>query len=413
MRNRLLVLVLIFFLACVSLALLLDYSNRDGLVTLAELTALDKNGAAPANRFSELARSVREGGVWLASLELESFFYAVLGICGILLALRTVVSALYIIKEERLPKIPEPAKTGFAAAPDVVIARYRESPIISEPAVAQPEIPNSAAEKLPGSGWWTRRRHFLSNDVWTRLAPYRHGLTGRLIVSFTTIVAAFGLLAVSVVHLTLTASLRRHAIERARVTAVNVSDSAAGYVVKKNAGGLRELLRKQANRPEIAYVLVQNRAGAIFAHSFAVLPQEVQNVPAFGGTPDESQRSLKIGDGDVYEVTVPILDGQIGAVRLGIWRDELDAEISRTLKPLVKILLLVVSGGVLMAVYLAWKINRPIIRLVRAAQRISHGDLETPSLGTEDRTEFGELSRALERMRSSIKAALVRLSDEG
>ncbi len=79
----------------------------------------------------------------------------------------------------------------------------------------------------------------------------------------------------------------------------------------------------------------------------------------------------------------------------------------------MKYLLLAVGAGVLAALYLAWRINRPILRLVRAAQRISSGDLDAPSLGTEDRSEFGELSRALERMRSSIKAALLRLSDQG
>jgi HAMP domain-containing protein len=65
-----------------------------------------------------------------------------------------------------------------------------------------------------------------------------------------------------------------------------------------------------------------------------------------------------------------------------------------------------------MAIYLAWKINRPIVRLVRSAQKISDGDLDAPSFGTADSTEFGELARALERMRSSIKAALARLTEQ-
>jgi len=43
-------------------------------------------------------------------------------------------------------------------------------------------------------------------------------------------------------------------------------------------------------------------------------------------------------------------------------------------------------------------------------RRISYGELDAPSLGVEDKTEFGELSRALERMRSSVKAAVMRLS---
>ena len=171
-------------------------------------------------------------------------------------------------------------------------------------------------------------------------------------------------------------------------------------------------MRKHVNQPEVAYIIVQNRAGKIFSHTLDILPAEVQNTTALSDIRAESQRSFRLGDGVVYEVTVPVMDGKIGAVRLGLWRDEITSEINRDVMPLVKVLLLVAGGGVLMAVYLAWRINRPILRLVRAAHRISSGDLDAPSLGTADKSEFGELSRALERMRSSIKAALVRLGGE-
>ena len=172
------------------------------------------------------------------------------------------------------------------------------------------------------------------------------------------------------------------------------------------------MLRKLTVRREVAYVVVQNRAGRIFAHSFSVLPEEIQNEPALSTAQTQSLRSFRLGEGIVDELAVPVLDGQAGVVRLGLWRDEIATEIDRTVQPIVKLLLLVVGAGVLVAIYLAWRINRPILRLVRTAQRISSGDLDAPSLGTEDGSEFGELSRALERMRSSIKAALLRLNDE-
>jgi len=277
-------------------------------------------------------------------------------------------------------------------------------------AAAETEIAIAAGKNVPG--WWRRRRLFFFDRFWVHLTPYTRGLTGRMIISFTSIVAAFGLLTIAIVYFTLAGSLRRHVMQRARVTAVNVGDSAAGYLFKKNAQGMRELLRKHAKRPGVAYIVVQNNAGAIFAHSFAVLPQELQNMSTVGSASSESVRSLRVGDEEVEEVTVPILEGQAGAVRLGIWRDEVDAEIRGTVTPLVKILSLVVGSGLLMVIYFVWRINRPVIRLVRAAQMISRGDLEAPSLGIEDKTEFGELSRALERMRSSIKAALIRLHEE-
>jgi two-component system sensor histidine kinase VicK len=216
----------------------------------------------------------------------------------------------------------------------------------------------------------------------------------------------FGLLVVSAVYVTLTFSLRKHILERARIMALNVSDGAPGYILKNSAPGLRELLRKHANRPELAYIMVENRGGEIFSHSFAVLPDEIRGASSNG---DPAERTLQLGGGAVHEVSVPIMDGRIGKVRVGVWRDRVDAEIHAAVIPLVKLLIAVVGCAMALAVFLAWRINRPIFRLVRTAKAISAGDLDVPSVRIEDPTEFSELSRALERMRSSVKAAMTRL----
>lgn len=406
MRNRFFILIIIFALVSASFALLLSDSDHNGSVTLAELT-LSKDGKQVALDFDQFAPAVRDGRVWLASLELESIFYAVIGICGILLALRAIISAAQIVKEEHAAKKRERRKA--IQVPETMLIKELNTPQAARPVVPGSDLTPAAVKDTARRRWWGRRSQNFTGRSQARWAPYTHSLTGRMIIAFTGIVAAFGALTIAIVYFTLTASLRRHAIQRARVMAVNVSDSAPNYLLKKNAKGLRELLRKHANRPEVAYILVRGSAGEILAHSFAVLPQEVRGPSPAGEKSSEGQRALRISDGEVYEVSVPILDGQIGAVRLGVWRDEIDAEISRTVTPLVKVLLLVIGGGILMVIYFVWRINRPIMRLVRAARMISSGDLEAPSLGTEDETEFGELSRALERMRSSIKAALVRL----
>ncbi len=407
MRNRFFIPALVFMLAGASLVLLLVYSDDNGSVPLTELSPPDRDIRRPVIGLDDLAQSVRDGGVWLASLELETLFYGVIGICGILVALRAIVSALRIAHEEYSLKTRTPVRADLVRAHETVIVKAAKPTPLRSGGPAQ-VVSGADNNSVPGR----RRRRFISDRSWAKLTPYTHGLTGRMIISFTSIVMAFGLLTIAIVYFTLAGSLRRHAMQRARVTAVNVGDSVPGYLFKKNAQGMRELLRKHADRAEVAYIVVQNKAGAIFAHSFAVLPQELQNTSTVGIASSESVRSLRIGDGEVEEVTVPILEGQAGAVRLGIWRDEVDAEIRRTVTPLVKILSLVVGSGILIVIYFVWRINRPIIRLVRAAQMISRGDLEAPSLGTEDKTEFGELSRALERMRSSIKAALIRLHQE-
>ena len=223
------------------------------------------------------------------------------------------------------------------------------------------------------------------------------------------IVAAFGILSMALVYFRLASALSEHALQRARVTAVNVSDGASPYLFKNNAAGLRELLRKYANRRELAYIIVEDRAQRIFAHSFAVLPTEVSERAKVGADAASNWRTVRVGGNPVYEVTVPIMEGRGGAVRVGIWTERMENEISQNVKPLIAWLACVAAGGILAAVFFAWRINRPIFRLVSAAQAISRGDLDTPSPNVGDPGEFGELSRALERLRSSMKAALVRL----
>jgi HAMP domain-containing protein len=135
----------------------------------------------------------------------------------------------------------------------------------------------------------------------------------------------------------------------------------------------------------------------------------VQNIVPSDHPQNAGQRPIRLGDGMVHEVSVPVLEGQIGAVRVGLWKNQIDDEISKALIPIVKLIVLVFCGGILMAIFLTWRITRPIVRLVRTARRVSEGELDVPSLGVDDTDEFGELSRSFERMRSSVKAALTRL----
>ena len=122
MRSRFFILTLIFILAFGSFAVLLAYFERSNSITLAELSTPQKSGVNSAKSFNEPVG----GRAWLASVGLESFFYGVLGVCGIFLALRAIISALYIIKEERSRKMPAPARSNIVQAREVVIVRNRQ-----------------------------------------------------------------------------------------------------------------------------------------------------------------------------------------------------------------------------------------------------------------------------------------------
>jgi len=140
----------------------------------------------------------------------ESFFYAVLGLCGVLLGLQALSSALRILKQDRANRSQQTDQS----------------------------VQTNSVSRVNGR---------MPHKLWI---PYVQSLSGRMVATFTCIVATLGLVTIAVVYFTVKSSLRYHAIERARVTAVNVSDSAAGYILKKNAKGMRELLQKRTHRSE-------------------------------------------------------------------------------------------------------------------------------------------------------------------
>jgi HAMP domain-containing protein len=331
-------------------------AQNSGSVSLADLPAASLP-TGPSSRWMEIFRESTAG------IDIELILYGVLTLIGVLLILRAIVSAIIVIRQRRYARMPE---TGSPHRVEAGMARH-----------------------------------------WSILG---RGLTGKMLLALTGTVALFGFSTVAVVYFTVTNSLREHQLKRATVLALNISDAAASYVVAKKTAELGALLGKSASGPAMAYIVVADRKGAVAAQSLATLPSELP--PSLNQEPTRrtQRQTLTVGGRAVYETTVPLLEGQAGTVRVGLWAQEVEAEIHRTVAPVILGILAVLAGGLICSIYLVWQINRPIAKLVRIASHISHGELDMPLSGTRDPGEFGELSRALERMRSSVKAAMTRLN---
>jgi two-component system, cell cycle sensor histidine kinase and response regulator CckA len=118
-----------------------------------------------------------------------------------------------------------------------------------------------------------------------------------------------------------------------------------------------------------------------------------------------------LGERTVYETALPILEGQMGKVHVGFWADTVQTEIQRALVPIVGIIAVVPFVGALLSFLLAHWIVRPLVGLREIADKVTMGDLETCVGGkcVSSSDEIGDLARSLERMRSSLRAAMLRL----
>ena len=105
-----------------------------------------------------------------------------------------------------------------------------------------------------------------------------------------------------------------------------------------------------------------------------------------------------------------MLDGQLSSVRVGLWADTVQQDVRSTLFPIIGLIAVCLIIGVLVSMIIANTTIKPIIELAAVADDISRGRLDTP-VTVKSTDEVGELARSLERMRASLKAAMVRLSE--
>ena len=213
----------------------------------------------------------------------------------------------------------------------------------------------------------------------------------------------------------LTKNMLRDQLERrALAVAINLSDATAGHLVGRNLLALHALLRKYSLLDGVAYAFVEDNKGEIVAHSLESLPPEVRRGLAAGDQRDPQRREFSLENKTIYETSVPVLEGQVGSVHVGFWADTVEKEIQSALFRFIGIVAIVPFVGTLLSFILAHWIVRPIVGLTEVADKVTKGDLETSvsSKCVESRDEIGDLARSLERMRSSLKAAMMRLERE-
>jgi HAMP domain-containing protein len=233
----------------------------------------------------------------------------------------------------------------------------------------------------------------------------RGGLKWKISTTFGGLILILGLLVIGIVYYFTGNALQRQVDLRATALATNLSDAAASFVTRKSTLELDALVAKYGRLDGVAYALVQDPKGEILASSMQPFPVELKEVVRSSG----ASRVTKVRGKSVYETRSPLLDGQFGIVRVGLWEETVQDDMRATLLPIVGLIVACLALGVGLSIMLASKTIRPILDLKAIADEISRGRLDT-SVSIQSNDEVGELGRSLERMRASLKAAMSRLN---
>jgi HAMP domain-containing protein len=235
----------------------------------------------------------------------------------------------------------------------------------------------------------------------------RGGLRWKISTTFSGLILVLGVLVIGIVYYFTADALQKQVDLRATAIATNLSDAAAGFVSRKSTLELDALVAKYGRLDGVAYAFIQDPRGEVIASSVQPFPMELKDA---GGTA-ASSRTARLRGKSVYETRSPLLEGQLGIVRVGLWAETVQSDVRSTLLPIIGLIAACLALGVFFSIMLATKTIRPILDLKAVADDISRGRLDT-SVSIQTNDEVGELGRSLERMRASLKAAMTRLNRE-
>jgi len=233
----------------------------------------------------------------------------------------------------------------------------------------------------------------------------RGGLKWKISTTFSGLILVLGLLVIGIVYYFTDNALQRQVDLRSTALAANLADAAAPLVTRKSMLELDALVGKYGRLDGVAYALIQDPKGEMLASSMQPFPIELKDTGGLSTT----SRVTRVRGKSVYETRSPLLDGQLGTVRVGLWEETVQNDMRATLLPIIGLIIACLVVGVGLSIMLASKTIRPILDLKAIADEISRGRLDT-TVSIQSNDEVGELGRSLERMRASLKAAMTRLN---
>jgi signal transduction histidine kinase len=159
------------------------------------------------------------------------------------------------------------------------------------------------------------------------------------------------------------------------------------------------------NTEDVRYILITDSAGRILAHTFAGnLPKGLPIKLSLYPKDEDGYQTMKFSsnEGPIREVIVPVENGAIGYVRVGMSEKSTQQLLSLKLYEFFITTLLVCLLAAMGSTYLAYLIIHPMRNLTKAAQQIQQGNFYVQTeIKTED--EVGRLAGVFNEMIESLK----------
>ncbi|MBP2635419.1 MAG: integral rane sensor signal transduction histidine kinase [Firmicutes bacterium] len=183
------------------------------------------------------------------------------------------------------------------------------------------------------------------------------------------------------------------------IAAMSIND-----ILQENHYAMLERINKTKEKnQDVRYIVIANYTGQIIAHTFANgLPEGLPDI--IGGTNTENYTVNKFNsnEGVIYDVVVPVENGNVGFVRVGLASGKMQQILNHTITEFSLMSVMLCLIAVILASWQVSVIIRPIRKLSQAAEEIKNNNYAVQTqCTTED--EIGKLSQTFDEMAATLK----------
>ncbi len=206
----------------------------------------------------------------------------------------------------------------------------------------------------------------------------------------------------------LNSQMEKRGIEIASYVA---SLSSNDVLIEDHFSIFERLNKTRSNNEEVRYILVTDSAGRILAHTFSgPLPQGLPQVllprtPGLDSAPTADAATVtryRSNEGPIREITVPIENGDVGFVRIGMSENTLQILLGQKFNEIILTTLLICFLAGIGATHMACVLVQPVQDLSLIARQIESGNYNVHAeVRAED--EVGRLALAFNAMASSLQ----------
>ncbi|WP_374711572.1 HAMP domain-containing sensor histidine kinase [Symbiobacterium terraclitae] len=191
---------------------------------------------------------------------------------------------------------------------------------------------------------------------------------------------------------------------RGESIARDVAARGVDMLLTHNVFGLHELLAETlGNNPDVRYVVILDARQQVAAHTFGRgFPADLLALPIPAAGEKSLVQILQTEEGRIHDVSVPILDGTAGTVRVGMSLQRLQRAAMNQAQWLALAVFSIASVAILGAWVLTRILTRPVVQMVHLARTVAAGDLsQRVPPGPPD--ELGLLSQAFNAMLDQLQ----------